>query len=190
MNMRLALTLSIVLLSLRSFALYTEIGVNYAYKKSFIDSTNSSEQQGTTGSISLYFWEQVALEISYTNSLYVKKELNAASPSTSIRTTTQIADVYGADLIYVFADRKAAWQPYIKGGVAYVNKRQSTQIDNNPPFPAGPYTGSAPSYGVGLKFFLTDALAIRSGYDVVNTPIDNSSYAQDINGRIGLSWIF
>jgi opacity protein-like surface antigen len=184
------LIIAIFLFSVRCLALYTEIGINYAYKKSVIDSTNNSEQQGTTGSISLYIWEQIAVEISYTNSLYVKKELNAASPSTSIRTTTQVADVYGLDLIYVFADRKAAFQPFIKGGMAYVNKRQSTQIDNNPPFATGPYTGMAPSYGLGLKFFVTEALAIRTGYDIVNTPIDNSSYAQDINGRLGLSWIF
>lgn len=188
MNKFLFLFLSFI--SIPSWSLYTELGLNYAYKKTFIDNLNNTEQQGTTGSISLYFWERVAFELSYTNSLYVKKEQNLSATSTSIRTTTQIADIYDLEVIYVFADRKAALQPYIKAGAAYISKRQTSQIDNNPAWSVGPYTGTAPSYGVGLKFFLTDSIALRMGYDVVTTPIDNSNSAQDINGRVGLSWIF
>lgn len=187
------LFLSFVIGSLQAQALYTELGVNYAYKKSSMDAINNTEQQSTTGSVSLYFWDRVAIELSYTNSLYVKKEQNSAAATTSVRTTSQISDIYGCDLIYVFADKKASFQPYIKGGAAYIVKTQKTQIDNQPPWniatPAGtPYI--APSYGIGLKFFLTDAIALRTGFDVMRTPIDPTNYVEDTNGRLGLSWIF
>jgi opacity protein-like surface antigen len=186
-----ALTLSLLLFFVvPAEAMYTELGLNYIYKKSFIDSLNNTEQQGTTGSISLYFWDQIAIELSYTNSLMVKNEQNISSVSPSVRVTSEVANIYAADLIYVFADRKAMFQPYIKGGAGYMTKTQTTQIDNNPPWTVGPYSGIAPDYGIGLKFFITDSVAIRLGYDVVITPIDNNNTAQDINGRAGLSWIF
>jgi outer membrane protein W len=171
-------------------AMYTELGLNYIYKKSYIDTLNNIEQQGTTGSVSLYFWDQIAIELSYTNSLLVKKEQNLSAVSNSMRVTSQVANIYAMDLIYVFGDRKASFQPYIKGGAGYIAKTQTTQIDNNPPWTVGPYNGIAPDYGIGLKYFVTDSVAIRMGYDVVITPIDNNSTAQDINGRAGLSWIF
>ena len=172
-------------------ALYTEVGINYMYKKTFIDEMNNSEQQGTTGSVSFYFWERVAVELSYTSSVYSKRERNDASTNDK-RTTTQYAEIYGTDLIYVFADKKAKFQPYMKGGVAYIKKRQTTDVDNQPQahneITIKP--GWAPSYGVGFKFFLTEAFAIRAGWDVVRTPIDDTNYADDLSGRVGLSWIF
>jgi len=180
----------ITFVSIKASALYTELGLNYAYKKTNIDLYNSTEQQSSTGSISLYFWDRVAIELSYTNSLYVKKEQNQANVTTSIRTTTQLADIYGLDLIYVFADKKAAFQPYIKGGAAYIAKSQRSQIDNQSPGTAGPYYGVAPSYGIGLKYFLTDSIALRTGFDIMRTPVDNTNYVEDANGRLGLSWIF
>jgi outer membrane protein W len=189
-NYFIPLYLAFTLFSFTASAMYTEVGVNYMYKKSFIDSANNIEQQGTTGSISLYFWDQIAIEISYTNALMVKKEQEVSATSPSVRTTSQVSDIYGLDLIYVMGDRKAAFSPYIKAGVGYIVKKQVTQIDNNTPWSAGPYDGYAPSYGVGLKIMLSDTLALKMGYDVVMTPIDNNSTAQDINGRAGLSWIF
>lgn len=186
----LALFFIFALTSSFASAMYTEVGVNYMYKKSFIDSSNNIEQQGTTGSLSLYFWDQIAIELSYTNALLVKKEQEVSATSPSIRTTSQVSDIYGVDLIYVMGDRKAAFSPYVKAGVGYIVKKQTTQIDNNTPWSTGPYTGYAPSYGCGLKIMISDAVAIKLGYDVVQTPIDNNNSAQDINGRAGLSWIF
>ena len=193
MNHRIFI-LFVFVLSLFSFhfaeAMYTEIGINYIYKMSYIDSLNGIEQQGITGSISFYFWDQIAIETSYTNSLLVKNEQNISALSPSVRVTSQVANIYGLDLIYVFGDRKATFQPYIKAGVGYMDKVQTTQIDNNPPWTVGPFQGLAPDYGIGLKYFVTDTIALKLGYDVVVTPIDNNNTAQDINGRAGLSWIF
>jgi outer membrane autotransporter protein len=171
-------------------ALYTEIGASYVYKTSYVDNANNMQSQGITGSVSVYFWERVALEASYTNTLLLNQSQAVSATSPSVIYTRETDTSYGLDLIYVFADRKATFQPYVKGGVAYVTKTQNTQIDNNPQWTVGPYTGLAPEYGIGLKFLLTDAFAIRAGYDVQITPVGNSATAQDINGRVGLSWMF
>jgi hypothetical protein len=168
----------------------TEVGASYNYKKSSFDSNNTSEQQSTTGSLSFYFWENIALEMSYTNGLYVKKEQQPDFAGSFLRTTTQYTDVYGADLIFVLGDRKATFQPYLKGGAAYVKIRQIVQDTNANPWQID-YSGLSPSYGAGFKFFLTDAFAFRVSYDAIQTPADNSgTKVTDITGRVGVSWMF
>ena len=180
-----------LILPITSSALIMEVGVNYSYKKTTLDSLNNVEQQGTTGSLAFYIWEQISIELSYTSGLYVKKEKqDATAGSTTVRTTTQYTDVYGTDLVYVFSDKKSRFQPFIKGGAAYIKKKQVVQIGTDPAFEIEPKPGWAPSYGVGAKYFITEALAIKAGYDVVRTPIDDTATADDVTGRIGLSWMF
>ena len=176
--------------SLSASAINAEIGVNYNYKKSAFDASNNTEQQSSTGSVSLYLWEKIALELSYTNGLYVRKEKQSDLVGAFTRTTTQFSDIYGTDLIFILsADRKAAFQPFIKGGAAYVNIKQVVQDDNNNPWEKK-YSGVSPSYGVGFKFFITEAFAIRASYDGIETPVDgNNVKVTDVSGRIGVSWM-
>lgn len=173
-----------------AWAIQTELGINYNYKKSSFDTENNSEQQSTTGSVSFYFWERIALELSYTNGLYIKKEKQPSQTTTTfLRTTTQYTDVYGSDLIFILSDRKAVFQPYIKGGGAYVRVKQVVQDEGASPWEIL-YNGLSPSYGVGFKFFLTEAFAFRTSYDVIETPTNNGTKIHDITGRVGVSWIF
>lgn len=180
-----------LLFSTSAFAVDMELGVNYSYKKSAFDSENNSEQQSTTGSISFYFWERVALETSYTNALYVKKEKQPAYANAFLRTTTQYTDVYGADLIFILADRKASFQPYLKVGAAQVRVRQVVQ-DTGADAWEITYNGLSPSAGAGLKFFVTEAktFAVRASYDAIQTPVNNDTKVTDVTGRLGISWMF
>lgn len=176
-------------------AIYTELGLSYNYKKSFFDKNNNTEMQSGTFSLSFYLWDHIAIETSYTNGLYVKKERQSGTdPNIFTRTTTQYSDIYGCDLIYVFADKKDKWQPFIKGGAAYIKKRQVVQdisdTTSNPSWEIKPDPGMAPSYGIGLKYFLTEAIALRANWDVLQTPIDDSTKIEDFTGRLGLSWMF
>ncbi len=181
----------ICLLPLTSHALYTEVGLSYNYMKRTFSELDKVENQNTTFSMSLYLVERVALELSYTNGLYVKKEREQQSlNATAQRTTTQFSDVYETNLIYVFADKTAIFQPFIKGGAAYMKKKQVVQIDNDPPFEITPKPGFAPSYGIGAKFLLSEAFAIKFSYDAVRTPVDENNSVDDINGRVGVSWLF
>lgn len=183
------ITFILLLVSFQAHAVNTELGINYSYKKSSFDSDNNTESQSATGSISFYFWERVALELSYTNGLYVKKEKQPDSAGALLRETTQYTDVYGSDLIFVLADRKATVQPYLKGGVAYVRVKQVVQDEGANAWDLV-YSGASPSYGVGLKIFLTEAFALRASYDALQTPVNNDTKITEISGRVGISWIF
>jgi hypothetical protein len=166
---------------------FTELGVSYGYKKSAFDANNNIEQQSLTASASFYFWERIALEFAYTNALFVKKEKQPNFVTAFLRKTTQYTDVYEAGLIFVFADRKALFQPFIKGGAAYVKRRQVVQDDNNNPWEVT-YSGTSPSYGVGAKFFFTERFSVRASYDIIQTPVERNTKVEDVNGRIGLTW--
>lgn len=187
---RIILLLFCLAFSNFAHAMYTELGLSYNYMKRTFDELNTVENQGSTFSLSFYIWEQVALETSYTNGLYVKKERQASLSDTTQRTTTQRSDITELDVIYVFADRKAQFQPYVKGGMAYITKKQVVQIGNDIPFDVSPKPAWAPSYGIGAKFMLTDSFAIKASWDAVHTPIDDSTFADDITARAGISWIF
>lgn len=188
---RAALLVVPLLFSGFAHAMFVEVGVSYNYMKRTFSELDKVENQSTTGSVAFYAWEQIALEFSYTNGLYVKKERESSlTNSNSQRTTTQYSDIYESNLIYVFADKKATFQPYIKGGAAYIKKKQVVQIDNDIPFSIEPKPGLAPSYGIGMKFLLSESFAIKASYDAVRTPIDDDSMVDDITGRIGVSWIF
>lgn len=179
----------LMLISNQAQAVFVELGINYAYKKSTYDGLNNTEQQSTTGSLSFYAWEQLGIELSYTNGLYVQKAKSYGSSVALQRTTTQYSDIYGADLIYLLTGKQSRFQPFIKGGAAYIRKKQIVQDDGQPANEAVPPAGVAPSYGAGLKYFLTESLAIRAGYDVIRTPIDSNTTVDDVTGRVGLSWV-
>ncbi|MFN7730222.1 MAG: outer membrane protein [Bdellovibrio sp.] len=190
-QLRLLLPLLILSFTCYAQALFVEVGLSYNYMKRTFSELDKVENQSTTGSMAFYAWEQIAIELSYTNGLYVKKEKETSlTSSTAQRTTTQYSDIYEANLIYVFADKKATFQPYIKGGAAYIKKKQVVQIDNDVPFQMEPKPGFAPSYGFGMKFLLSESFAIKASYDAVRTPIDDSTAVDDITGRVGVSWIF
>lgn len=169
-------------------ALVTELGVSYSYKKSTFDENNNIESQSTTGSVSFYVWERVAIEMSYTNGLYTKKEMQPNMLSAVLRTTTQYTDIYGADLILVLADRNAMVQPYLKAGAAQVSRRQVVQDGPSNPSWEIKYSGLSPSYGAGLKILLSQTLSLKASYDIIQTPVDNNTKVEEISGRIGLGW--
>ena len=178
---------SFVLLSINSHALYTELGLSYTYKKTTFDANNNIESQMTTGSLSFYLWEKVALETSYSEGLAVRREKDSINP---IRTSTQSMKIYGADLILGFADRRAVFQPFIKGGAAYVIKKLTIQDDGQPAFSIDPKSAISPSYGVGLKFKLSDEFSLNVGADVWQTPLEDGTTTSDIATRAGLSFVF
>ncbi len=186
--MQRLLILLILSFTAPAWSLYTELGVSHSYKKTSFDEHNYIESQAITGSISLYFWENIALELSYTNGIAVRSEkLLTIYP---VRTITQYSEVYGSDLILSFADRKSTFQPYIKGGAAYITKKQVTQDEGYPSTEITPPAGVAPSYGAGLKILMTEQFAIKMGIDVWSTPIDEDSKSDDMAARVGVSWMF
>ena len=48
--------------------------------------------------------------------------------------------------------------------------------------------GVAPSYGVGLKFKMTEKFSVKLGYDVWQTPLDDGTTTDDTSFKVGVSW--
>lgn len=182
--MILALTLST---SIPALALQTELGMSYGQKKTTFDKDNDFDSESITASMSLYFLERLALELSYTDATGIRRE--KATASDPRRLTTQKSQVIGADLILVFADRKALFQPYIKGGGAQIMRSQEIQIEGQNTFTIKPETATVPSYGVGLKIQMTQAFGIKLSYDVWKTPIGDGLQTDDTSLRAGVTWI-
>jgi hypothetical protein len=181
-------TLSSVILNCSTtFALYTEVSFSHSYKKTTFSTDNFIESELLSGSISFYIWDHVALETSYTKGYALRKEKDF---SNILRTITQDSRIYGLDLVLSLSERKATFQPYFKGGTAYITKKQTVTDDGQQAFEINPQPGLAPSYGFGLKIKFTDALALTTGFDIWQTPVDDGGKTNDSATRSGITWIF
>lgn len=176
-----------LIVSTSASAMYTELGLSYGRKTTTFDEQNSFDSESITGSLSLYFLERLALELSYTDATGIRYE--KASATDAKRVTTQKSQVIGADLILVFADKKALFQPYIKAGGAQISRYQEIKIEGQNTFTIEPENATVPSYGAGLKIQVTEALGIKLSYDVWKTPIGGGAQTDDSSMRAGITWI-
>jgi hypothetical protein len=165
-------------------AIYTEFGISQSYKKTSFSEQSFVESEMVSGSVSFYFWERIALEFSYTKGLAVRKEQDVNQP---VRTITQHSTVYGSDLILGFADRRSTFQPFVKGGAAYIKKKQVTQDEGNPSFETLPTPGYVPSYGIGMKIKLTENFGLSTSLDIWR---DDATSTNDVASRTGITWMF
>ncbi|HPI39325.1 MAG TPA: outer membrane beta-barrel protein [Pseudobdellovibrionaceae bacterium] len=167
-------------------AFLSEVGVSYTRRKTTFDANNYIESESTTGSYSIYFFEFLALEMSYTNAVGVR--LEKASPTDLKRTIEQTTSVKGADLILVLAKKSSFFQPYIKGGAAEISRVQKISTEGAGEQTLNPETAIVPSYGAGLKFGVTQQFNIKLSYEIWKTPIGGDLSSDDSALRLGLSW--
>lgn len=179
----LLITLLSVLLASTSHALVTEIGVNYGYQKKTFNPKNYYQSDSKAATVSIYFFEKFALEMSYTDSFYESQE----SDTSSSRVVQQSSQVTGADLIYVLTEKSAMIQPYVKAGTAYIAKKKQVKYANADTIDIPTRNGFAPSYGIGLKFKLNERFSFKVGYDLWQTPLDDGTSTDDTSFKAGIS---
>lgn len=173
------------LLSVPALALVTELGLSYGYSKKTFNATNYYQTDSKTASVSFYFLERLALESSYTDSFYESQEAD----TNSTRTVQQSTTIIDTSLIFILLDGKKSFvQPYIKGGAAHIKKTQKVRYLNSDTIEIPPSTGWAPSYGAGLKFFLSERFSIKISYDVWQTPLSDGTKSDDTALKAGLTW--
>lgn len=174
-----------------SYALVTEVGLQYGRKKTSFDAKNSIDSESLTTSLSFYVMEKIALELSYTKARGIREEYTDTGPAgaTFKQTVVQDTTVLGADLIFVFGSRKNTYQPYIKGGAAQINRKQEMKFNDLDEATVEPKTSIAPSYGVGMKIAITDAIGIKISWDAWQTPVGDGTYSDDSQVRAGLNWL-
>lgn len=159
------------------------------YKSSRFDAANYQQSQSYTASVSYYFWEMSALELSYTDGL---SELSAQASGDEQRVFKTQFKMAGLDVVFSFANRKAAVQPYIKVGAAHIQKDlfQENPLDGSR-IKTGDGKGIVPSAGVGIKIKLTETFSIKIGGETWSNPQDpdsNEPVIWDSAARAGLSW--
>ncbi len=182
----LLLTAALSLFSSLSHALSTEFGLSYGYRTTNFTENNFEESDSASATMSMYFFERIALELSYTQQQIKREERFTSDADT--RRIFQSTIFYGSDLILILADKKDLFQPYIKGGVAYFSKEQSiksgTMITQNQPTE----TGTVPSYGLGLRIAISEKTNIRLSYDVWSTDLAGLE-KKDTFFKAGLTWM-
>ena len=162
----------------------TELGLSYGYSKKTFNATNFYQTDSKSASLSFYFWERIALELSYTDSFYESQE----SDTTSTRTVQQSSKISNGSLVYTLMGNKSPVQPYIKAGAAYIKKNQLVKYVNASAIEIPESAGWAPSYGAGIKLILTERFSIKLSYDLYQTPLSDGSNSDDTSFKAGLSW--
>lgn len=179
----ISLCILVTFSSAMSFAA-TELGLSYGYSKKTFNTTNFYQTDSKSASLSFYFWERIALELSYTDSFYESQE----SDTTSTRTVQQSSKISNGSIVYTLMGNKSPVQPYIKAGAAYIKKNQLVKYVNASAIEVPESAGWAPSYGAGLKVMLTERFSIKLSYDLWQTPLSDGSNSDDTSFKAGLSW--
>ena len=162
----------------------TELGLSYGYSKKTFNATNFYQSDSKSASLSFYFWERIALELSYTDSFYESQE----SDTTSTRTVQQSSKISNGSIVYTMLGNKSPVQPYVKAGAAYIKKNQLVKYVNASTIEIPESAGWAPSYGAGIKIILTERFSIKLSYDLYQTPLSDGSNSDDTSFKAGLSW--
>lgn len=188
-------TFLLLLPSANSWAGLAELGVSANYRTSKINEDNYQESISYTGSISYYFWEMSALELSYTqgiSKLSVKADPN--EPALVYKTEFRLI---GLDLVFTMAGRESTFQPFVKIGGAHITKKMVREAGSGGSQGASEIDsvdGVVPSAGVGFKVLLSKSFAIKAGVDAWTSPMsdkdDDKDLTIDYAGRVGVSWMF
>lgn len=193
-NISMRILIILLLISTKSFAFLTELSLSYAQKKTYFNNLNYNNTESTTGSVSFYFMEKLAVELSYTDASVLREETiyNGNNGFTQVISLQKIA-VYGSDLIVMLSDKKSVLQPYVKVGVAQIKKTLTTKNSDVFVYPSDPINSTSPSYGAGLKIALTEAFGIKLSYEAWRTEskdsTGNKSTVEDNSIRAGVTWI-
>ena len=167
-----------------------EISASYGVRTSSIDEENFTESETWSGSFAWYFLEMSAIELSYTQG-NGEQSLRAAGDPNALVYFTEF-EMYGADLVITFAEKKSVIQPFIRGGAARLKKkffREDTSNGQITEF-GEPVDDVVPSYGFGLKIMLTQGFSIKGSYDRWRSGSTEDKDIWDDAIKGGISWMF
>jgi hypothetical protein len=172
---------------------FIELGVSGSYKKSNIGDKAYDESQSLTGSVSYYFDESSALELSYTDGIN-RRMIGEGEANGQL--TNMYYKMMGLDFVLTMGTRESTMRPYVKiGGVYILEKRIVSQTWlNNIVYSASPIEDQpalVPSAGIGFKLSLTKEWSLKVGVEAwTSRPVSQTPMTIDYAGRVGLSWLF
>lgn len=171
-----------------------EIGASGSYRRSVIDVDSFDEASSVTGSLSYYFSDATAIELSYTDG---RNRRVLAQTATISHVTNMYYKTVGLDLVYTVGSNGSAFRPYVKLGAQHIMEKRivdqyvdpsngnwNTRTTEDPP-------ATVPSAGLGFKIAITQALSLKAGVDAWSSrPLNQEPVTVDYMGRVGLSWLF
>ncbi len=189
-----AIAITTISITLDAHAGMFEIGASGSYRRSVIDVESYDESSSVTGSLSYYFSDATALELSYTDG---RNRRVLAQTGTISHVTNLYYKTIGLDLVYTVGANGSAFRPYVKVGAQYIMEKRivdqfidptvgnwSSRTTEDPP-------AMVPSAGLGFKIALTQSLSLKAGVDAwTSRPLAQTPITVDYMARVGLSWIF
>jgi hypothetical protein len=165
-----------------------ELSASYSVRNSSIDENNYTKNESWSGSFAWYFLELSAIELSYTKGL---AEQNLKS-TTDTNPTKYYADfeMYGADLVITLAKKDSFLQPFVRGGMANIRKKFYKEYQGTITAYGDPINEVVPSYGAGLKLFITKTFSIKGSYDRWKSGSNDDKEIWDDAIKGGISWYF
>ena len=164
-----------------------ELSLSGNYRSSKLNEDNYQKTFSLTGSFAVYLWERSAIEVSYTQGSSEVQSLPSKNDSKVVIDSE--FKLIGGDFVTTFNERKAPIHPYLKLGLAYMNKKLSRTVDvGNSELE--PITGIVPSAGLGVKLKSSENFYIKLGADLWASPIGDNQESLDYTFRFGLSSYF
>jgi hypothetical protein len=193
MRSLILLALALALVTVESAAAgVMEVSYTFNRTDSKIDEDNFSRSLSHTASFAWYFLSMSAIELSYTRG-EGQVSGRAAGDASPLKFRTDLK-VYGADLVITFAGRESMFQPFIKGGGAWVDKRifrLNTSVSSEEVLLSETDRNTAvPSFGAGFRLRLTEAFGLRASYDRWRSGVTGNTDIWDSAVRAGVSFMF
>lgn len=183
----LCVIISLFMFSSTSSAGLFELSAQTSMKNTSINSDSNSEARSASGSIAYYFWQSGALEFTYMEGYNFTRGV--------INSSTKYEQVLnyrykGVDLIYNLGNKQSTINPYIKAGLAEIEKDLEYKQNGVSEIGKQKSNGKNMTYGAGIKIKISKTLSIRFSYDVWKGPIDNDDVdaTTDSSTKVGLSW--
>jgi hypothetical protein len=200
------LLISHLAISEYSRAGYIEFSASGSYSKSHNglvggDPSFTTSKRGTLG-LAYRFMTNTAIELSYSHS-HTFNQFSQDSAELAekyfIEQTNQ-AKILSLNLVLDFADKKAKFRPFIRGGGGYMVRStelnatgvdKTTEISRNLEFEDQPQTYSASAdAGIGFKIYMADSLALEFTGQVYATDLDKPEIYLQYSFSGGLRVLF
>lgn len=205
-SFKLILFVLITLSSLDLKAGYFEIFTNGSYYKHnnglIGGDPSTTKTLDIGGGLAYRFLSNTSVEFAYRNSTtkdWYTQDYTELDEKYRVNKET-VFENYSLSLVLDFADRKASFRPYIKGGGGYTirqTKFSGTAIDkitdeSRPlSFENSPKTESISAVaGVGLKIFVIESIALEASYTVYATDLDKDKTYLHYSIAGGLRYVF
>ncbi|MFK8138632.1 MAG: outer membrane beta-barrel protein [Bdellovibrionales bacterium] len=161
-----------------------ELSLGTTFRDTNLDAENLQQARSTSASLAYYFWEGVAVQATYMQGFnYTKGRIDVSTVQEQVSNFTY----QGLDLIWSVGGNKGIFKPFVKIGMAEIDKKQEYKESGESPIIATS-NGTNLTGGIGFKYHLTQTLALKFSYDLWMGPIDADSPTTDTNFKLGISW--